>query len=79
MDFAAENIKEEKCFFVGEALAEFEPSKNYFALKKVPVDAEIKIDLLPDYAKKLFTGSGGSRGKEWAESSRENETTATKH
>jgi len=52
-------------FFIAEAVAEFEPSLNYFVVKKIPEDAEIKIDGLPAAAKALFTGPQGSMGKEW--------------
>ena len=52
-------------FFAAEAMAEFEDSLNYFALKKIPVDAEIKIDQLSDTARELFTGAKGSRHQEW--------------
>ena len=46
-------------------MAVYDSSENYFTVKKVPADAEIKIADLPDKAQKLFTGKGGSREKEW--------------
>ena len=59
-------IVEGDTFFISEAVAQFEPSENYFASKKVPVDAEIDVNKLPDKAKQLFTGPKGSREKEWS-------------
>jgi len=53
-------------FYISEAMAEFEPSENFFTLKKIPVDAEINIQTLPEPARKLFTGPKGSREKEWS-------------
>ena len=58
-------IKDSATFCVTEAMAEFVPSHNYFAVKRKPEDAEIKIDDLPPKVKALFTGRGGSREKEW--------------
>jgi hypothetical protein len=56
---------QEDTFVVSNAMAEYNCSDNYFTVKKVPADAEIKIDYLPPAAKKLFIGKGGSREKEW--------------
>jgi hypothetical protein len=50
-------------FYIGEALAVFEDSANYFTLKKKPVDAEIRVSDLPVAAQKLFLN--GSRPKKW--------------
>ena len=52
-------------FFVDEAVAEFDNSTCCFTLKKIPVDAEIQVDILPAKAQALFKGPEGSRGKEW--------------
>jgi len=71
VDMQAESIKGGDAkisneFYVSEGAAEFEPSENFFALKKIPVDAEINIASLSENARKLFTGPKGSREKEWA-------------
>jgi len=53
-------------FFACDAEATWQPSKEYFQIKKpVSKDAEIKVADLPSKAQKLFTGTGGAREKEW--------------
>ena len=53
-------------FFAYEAEATWQPSKEYFQIKKpVSKDAEIKVADLPAKAQQLFKAPGGSREKEW--------------
>ena len=59
------NFENYVSFFVQEAMAEFDDSRNYFTVKKKPVDAEIRVDHLPPQAQDLFLLPDGSRGKEW--------------
>lgn len=60
-----ESLKETR-FSISEAVAEFESSENLFALRKIPVDAEIDVNSLPEKATRLFAGPSGSRENEWA-------------
>ena len=62
---APEQVNASNVFCAQEAVAEYQPSWNFFQLKKKPEDAEIDIRQLPENALKLFNGPNGSMRKEW--------------
>ena len=60
-----EQVNASNVFSAEEAMAEYQPSWNFFQLKKKPEEAEIDIKQLPPHALKLFNGQNGSMRKEW--------------